>query len=84
LYVIKGIVKNGYGFAPFSFKVNLTNTAPYFYENLLENQEVPVGSIKTYKLPKVIDQEKMPVKCIVKEQNKNGLPSFVKFDKNIN
>jgi hypothetical protein len=41
---------------------------------------VPVGYIKSYALPGVIDREKLAIKCFVKEKNKDILPSFVNFD----
>jgi len=62
----------------------VTNEAPYFSVNQLKNQNVPVGLIKTYSLPSLIDKEKLQVKCLVKEQNKASLPSFVEFDEKLN
>jgi hypothetical protein len=47
---------------------------------LLENQQVAVGFIKSYVLPKILDEDQMFVKCNVKEQNQASLPSFVNFN----
>ena len=68
------------GFVPFSFQVNVINNPPTFYQKLLENQQVAVGYIKSYSLPKVIDEDSIFVKFIVKEQNKESLPYFVGFN----
>jgi len=35
-------------------------------------------------LPSVIDREKLPVKCLVKEKNKETLPSFINFNDKLN
>jgi hypothetical protein len=32
----------------------------------------------------MIDREKFPVKCLVKEKNKESLPSFINFDEKLN
>jgi hypothetical protein len=71
---------NEFGFVPFSFIVSVTNEAPTFSDNSLKNKIVTFGSEEKYSLPNVIDREKHQVKCIVSEENKNSLPSFIKFN----
>ncbi len=80
MHIIKGKLQNDMGFVPFSFQVNVINKPPTFSQNLLKNQQVAVGYIKSYSLPKVIDEDSIFVKFIVKEQNKGSLPSFVGFN----
>ena len=80
LHIIKGKLQNDMGFVPFTFKINVINKPPFFSKNQLENQQVAVGYIKSYSLPKVIDEDQIFVKCFAKEQNKASLPSFVDFN----
>ena len=59
--------------------ITVTNEAPKF-GNKLEFKKVALGNSLIYSLPKIIDREKLQIKCIVKEKNNYLLPIFVKFN----
>ncbi len=75
------MLQNDYGRLPFSFTVNITNEAPKFSsENYLENQIVYFGENTTYKIPDAIDRENQQIKYVLTQENKDALPSFIKFN----
>ena len=45
----------------FTFKAVITNTAPYFTQNKLNDQKIRFNFTSEYELPKIIDEENMPV-----------------------
>jgi hypothetical protein len=60
LFSIKGQLTDSRLTLPFKFNVIVTNDAPIFKE-FPENQRVELNTIKEYKLPDIIELEKLPV-----------------------
>ena len=78
--LIKGELRNKYSSISFQFKVNVTNSAPFFAEKIPEQFFVPIYTTQTYQLPEVFDREGQEIIISAREEKKQKLPGFVKLN----
>jgi hypothetical protein len=70
VFTIKGELYNDYTSTPFSFKVNVTNQAPYLLERQIADVKVPIKGEYTFNISEGVDREKQTIKYEAKERYK--------------
>jgi hypothetical protein len=70
IFTINGELWNDYTKTPFSFKVNVTNQAPYLLEGKISDLKVPIISDFTFNFSKGFDREGQKIKFEANERYK--------------
>jgi hypothetical protein len=80
IWTIKGKLWNQYTSVNFTFKLNVTNEAPYFSVDPPRMFIIATNTEQTLSLPKVIDRENQELSIRTHETKHSELPLFINFN----